>query len=241
MPQTMIHTDTFRLTTGGFDRYDRIRPFCVFDIFQVAAFNHAEKLGQGYRHLLKDDLVWILLRTKYVLLRQPKAAVIAATTWPLQNRRFEYIRQYELSDDEVFAYGTSIWCVLNRRTKVIRREPLDFPLAFATKNWFEEGFPKVPAALAPQRFVHSHTVRAADIDHNQHMNNARYADVILNALDLPPTKMITKTEIDFVAEALCADVIDVFVSEIENDFLLTGKTGGRTVFRAVVATTDVSI
>ena len=56
---------------------------------------------------------------------------------------------------------------------------------------------------------YSHTVCLNDIDHNMHMNNSKYLDIIYNMDTVDSYKLWKKIEIAFLHEARIDDMIDI--------------------------------
>ena len=58
---------TFRLTIGDMDKYDRITPYSISNMFQEIASLHAEDLGCGYDFMINKSLAWIVVRNRITL------------------------------------------------------------------------------------------------------------------------------------------------------------------------------
>ena len=83
----------------------------------------------------------------------------------------------------------------------------------------------------PQQKQFEHIVRHCDLDHNKHMNNTNYADLVLSAT---MGKDFSHFEINFVNECLLGDKIEIStVCENQQNFVV-GKTDDKTVFCAVI-------
>ena len=62
----------YRLLWMYFDRYGRMQPAAMLEIFQDLAISHAEELGIGRSAMLEKNVVWVVIRTKLEVLREPK-------------------------------------------------------------------------------------------------------------------------------------------------------------------------
>ena len=60
-----IYEELFRLRVSDFDCFDRLTPFAILDLSQDIAGKHAANLHVGYDDLISNDVVWMLLRTRY--------------------------------------------------------------------------------------------------------------------------------------------------------------------------------
>ena len=85
----------YYLRANDFDRYNRIKPSAVLEIFQDAAGQHAIELGVGFEDMFKRSYLWVLTRIKLQILSQPKSYQrVVVKTWPLTPNRLSYRRDY---------------------------------------------------------------------------------------------------------------------------------------------------
>lgn len=222
----------YHLRTSDFDMCNRILPSSVLDLFQDAAGEHAKALGIGYYDLLPDNRCWMILRLRYEVIQQPRLfSDVIVKTWPIESKRLEFERDYVISDTEgnVLIKGTSAWAILD----VTDREKPSFVMARdfsfgideyvserALEGRFERLTPKFEADTAPFMTKSGYT----DIDTNGHVNNIKYANFILNALDLPAERSIRAFRIDYVKEILSGSEISIYSKIEENSILCRGET-----------------
>ena len=62
--------------------------------------------------------------------------------------------------------------------------------------------------------MYDYVVRLDSRDHNGHMNNTRYGDIVLSLCD--KEKTIKELEINFLNESLLGDTIAVYKKELDN-------------------------
>ena len=84
--------------------------------------------------------------------------------------------------------------------------------------------------LSAGKPIFKYTVNFSDLDHNKHMNNTYYANLVVNAIE---NKVVNHFEINFVSECLLHDEISVFYNN-ENEQLVCGTVNNKTVFIAIV-------
>ena len=65
------YQENFRLRISDFDTFDHLTPHAVLDLFQDVAGKHADLIGVGFDKMIKDNLIWVLLRTKYEVIKNP--------------------------------------------------------------------------------------------------------------------------------------------------------------------------
>ena len=72
----------YRLRWLDFDRYGRMRPEAILDMFQDVATLQADSMGIGFDDVLAHGVFWAVVRMKYEVLRDPKHyQVLTARTW----------------------------------------------------------------------------------------------------------------------------------------------------------------
>ena len=78
-------------------------------------------------------------------------------------------------------------------------------------------------------YSHLHTVSFSDLDHNQHMNNTNYANLVLNATQ---SKTFKHFEINFVNECKLGEQIKVLTTTNQNGEYVVGLVDEKTAFVA---------
>lgn len=217
----LINSYSFNIRTNDLDYNDDIRPAAVLDFFQAAASRHAEEIGTGYQKLLDKNLAWVLVKTKYkVFNRVSLYDTITTTTWPMPTKRIEYDRSYRINDksNNVLIEGLSMWCIVDAKEHRISREKVEFDGIIHDEDLnieFDNEFSR-QKDFSGFDYVYDYKVHICDLDHNHHMNNSKYGDVILNTLDL--NTFITEFEISYLKECQLNDVIKVYKKQ-ENDII----------------------
>ena len=219
---------------------NRILPSSVLDLFQDAAGEHAASLGVGYYDLLPENKCWMILRLRYEMIAQPKMfSDVTVRTWPIESRRLEFDRDYIMydRDGKELAKGTAQWAILDvsdrEKPQFVTARSFDLGLdeyipERALEGKFDRLAPNFEADGEPYITRSGYT----DIDTNGHVNNIKYANFILDALDLPYDKVIRSFRIDYVKEVL--DQSDIRISaKIDGDTVLCrGESGGNVCFAA---------
>lgn len=207
-----------RLRWMDFDRYGRMQPAAMLDIFQDLAIAHAEELGIGRAAMLEKNVVWVVIRTKLQVLQDPTPGeVVNVHTWPHSLSRFSFIRDFSMRNEagEELVKATQEWVLMDFDT----RKFCSAKDAYTGPHDFEEAraFGKRPRKLkdfdaegAPALII---VPRFADIDVNGHVNNAVYGDYVVNALNPGPEGAIGTFQIDYRHEALPGEPLEMFVHE----------------------------
>ena len=182
-----IHQEIFRIRSWDVDRSDRLTVASVYNYCQEVAGNHATELGVGTAYMQANGIVWILARMSALLDQSPASGTeLVVRTWPRGTNRLFAMRDYELVDTAgaVLGRGRSAWLVVDAATFRPRR-PEAVAQGLPTnegRDSLADGALAIEAAegltLAARR-----SVAYSDIDYNNHMNNARYAQWIQDAVD----------------------------------------------------------
>jgi acyl-ACP thioesterase len=226
--EDMIFSRTFPLTAGDFDCYDRLKPYAILNYFQEVAGIHSVILGAGYEDLLAQNKIWVLLKTRYQIESQPHLSqTIKITTWPLPVDKVYYGREYLVSDEagNDLIKGSSIWAMINLKTESVTLEKWHFPGTFVKDRLFEDKMIKHTSPAYALK-VGTHPVMPSEIDHNRHMNNAFYANIIYDSLDLGDHEEIRQMEIHFESQAKKGTVIEVYRKDTEVGKFVFGKNFG---------------
>lgn len=233
---------TYHLRTSDFDMRNRILPASVLDLFQDAAGEHATALGVGYYNLLPEHKCWMILRTRYEVIRQPRLfSDVTVRTWPIESRRIEFDRDYIMYDEDgnELIKGTSQWAILDVSDRE-KPQPVmarNFELGLdeyltnrALEGRFERLAPNFDADGEPYVTKSGYT----DIDTNDHVNNIKYANFILNAIDLPAEAEISSFRIDYLKEITSGAEISLFIKRDGDSILCRGKSEDKVSFTAKI-------
>lgn len=196
----------YRLRWMDFDRHGRLQPFAVLDIFQDVATMHANQIRMSRDEMLAQGVFWVVARQKLEFVREPgHFQEVTARTWPHSPSRFSFCRDYQMCDKQgnVLVNGTSEWVLVDveERKFVSMKDHYHGPTDFSE----ERNFPKKPRKISvfdegnrPPVVI---TPAFSDIDLNGHVNNARYASYVLNALDPDAGTAVKTLQIDYRHEA----------------------------------------
>ena len=186
-----------------FDRGGNIFPRAVLECFENAAGNHAEILGCGFEEMTKMGYLWVVVRTRYEVLEQPKAdEEIKVKTWPLRPKSVGFRREYLLcdNDDKVLIKGTSDWFVINISDRCLAKAEGIYPEDEYLEDEAIAGRVKRVRSYKGEATQKTVTPTDKDIDKNGHVNNTKYAAFVYDAFenDIP----IKAFQIDYHKEVM---------------------------------------
>lgn len=233
---------THRLVVPCFmaDRYNRLTPASVMDIFQDVAGDHSNRFGFGHFDLIKDRLVWIISRMGFTVLKTPVwQQEIEVETWHKGSEDGLFYRREFIFKDaktgEELVKGTSGWLLLNIDDRqLVRSSPLcNRPETICSDNAVPEPAPRlrVPRGSEPVH-VFDIAVHSGDIDRNFHTNNAKYGKWSMEALPAEFVgREVEEFSINFNHETLEGDNISLYRYGVSADeYYVEGKVGETQAF-----------
>jgi acyl-ACP thioesterase len=192
----------------------------------VAADENASELGTGFREMSANGQTFVLQRFSVRALRMPEyGETVRIRTWPDGTDRGTFIRKgdfFDTSGKKIMEWA-SLWILFDLiERKILRPSALKCELPFFNNHDVEFSPQKI---ILPQDGLseisrHAHTVRYADVDTNNHMNNSIYADLVFNALDAMPW---TEIHINYLAEAKQGEEINIAAYMQGDNFYVIGK------------------
>lgn len=218
----------------------------LFVYLQDMATEHAYNIGVG-RDVLKKKygIIWVLNRVKVEVIRYPiYKDEITIETWPEQPEKVQFNRNFLIYDKygDIIAKAFSQWVVIDFSTRRLRRCSI-----------IEEEFPRVDRErpldctsgkikpIGNLNISYKKTVGYSDIDINEHLNNAKYIDYIMDCFSLEAHKKysIKSIEIDYMHEALPGEIIQLYTDTagVENNRVYIegiNENTGSTTFKAQI-------
>lgn len=229
------YTTKIKLYNSYFDINHNLSAKAILNIFQDVASFHGEEIGVGFEDLLKKDLYWVISRIKIDIKKMPVPdQTVVVETWPHEKSRVDFDRDLKITDEsgEILLTGTSKWCVIDTTRRMLARtDNVNYNGEIVNEKIYNERFGRIVLPTASPEFAFSYTVRFTDLDHNKHMNNTNYANLVLNATQ---HKEFKHFEINFINECKLDDNIMVYrVSDSENEYVF-GKVDEKLVFAAYI-------
>lgn len=212
----------------------------IAETVEIMATENAEKFGYGREVVLSFGGFWIVSKIRFSINEYPSAdGELIAQTWPLPPGKIKVERQYRIKDgnDKILVNAASEWCILSVETRrPIRVEGDCFS---GGHEYFNEpsgagDFSKIRPQINEEDFCCLREIVASDIDMNNHTNNKKYTEMVLECFsDEQLAKTPIKTyELHFVKESVLGDKIRIYKQKTDNGVLVTGVSDSGTVFNA---------
>lgn len=221
------------------DAYDNLKPSALLSFLEESACRSADELGFGYDVISPRGLGFIIVNNYIELYRPIKLGEkLSVHTWPLKPRHMIFLRDYELfSGSEKVGVSTTRWCMIDTRSFTMTPASSFFPEGFFDgyntersvdfKNW------KLPSASGDA--VYTKLITYSDYDHYFHVNNAKYADFLLDVFSAEDfkDKYISKLQVTYSKQCKMGERLDMYKSPDGDGLLVEGRVGDepRVLFR----------
>ena len=225
----------YTLRAGDFDKFNRIKPSAILDLFQDAAGQHAEELGLGFLPMLERSYLWVITRVAFEIVGTfTRYQNITVKTWPLEPRSLLYRREYCITDEkgELLVKGTSDWVILHSEKRRFLSVPNLYPFedGFCCDLMFEEKLAKLPDFEA-EKAPYVTNVQFSELDVNDHVNNIKYADYVMNAVMPTENDVLKFFQLEYRKEVMYGAQLNLYhVKDGKNISLKGQNPNGDTMF-----------
>ncbi|MFA7115858.1 MAG: acyl-ACP thioesterase domain-containing protein [Bacteroidales bacterium] len=186
----------------------------LLQMLQDVASEHALKLGAGYENSIKKGFFWVLVRQKLRMNAWPNLNdIVTIKTWTKPAFSIYVIREYEIFvNHQKIGECSTTWMILDNRSREPKKLDTFDKLFKSRKNYslnFSAEKVKLPKELD---FIKTFEVRISDLDMNNHVNNIKYTQWVLDSIPFNYYKsfMIKEYEINFSLETFLEDNIEIF-------------------------------
>lgn len=210
-----VYTRRYHLTAAQCNGQRELSPAMLLQHIIEVATDHADALGVGFRNLAADGVLWVLSRCAFEVKRYPRILEdYSLSTWGESYNLHFSQRNFEIRDSEgsTIGYARTVWVAIDLNT---RR-----PASLSNFDYLEQIVSDKECPIAPQgkirpsrvpQMSHPYTFQVSDIDINRHVNSARYAELVINQLDLDTYDrlLVSRFEIEYRRETHFGDTVEV--------------------------------
>jgi acyl-ACP thioesterase len=210
-------TEKYKVTSFLVNLRGQAGLYSILNFIQDVGWMHAIHMGVK----LEKNQTWVFTRQKLIMNEWPKwNETVTIKTWlRAPTSELFFYRDYELFNGEKkIGECTSTFTVMDLTTRKL-----------TTVNWRNLGavWPETsPLQMVPQKIVidsemaelATFQVRNSDIDMNNHVNNTRYAQWVLDSLPIEILKGgvdLIEYEVNFLAETKIGDVVSVQKTKVD--------------------------
>lgn len=212
------------------------KPSAILTAMQETAGMHSHILGCGRETLVQKGVVWVLTRCEVQMEKEARmGSRLSIETFPMPLRRWFFPRYFVFRDEEgaqVGAAGT-LWVLfdLEKRCMVA---PGDVAGAIPDNSDLTPplGVPGPVPRLTGETAASARTPVYSELDVNGHVNNARYADWLCDALGLEVMReyRVKTMRLSYAAEIRPGQAMELRLTRDGLAYHLTGAHEGKTHF-----------
>jgi acyl-ACP thioesterase len=179
---------------------------------------HSDALGIGVEELGKNNYGWMLNRWRARFYKLPKVKEkVIIDTWTSGFDKFYAYREFAVYDinNEPICNATTLWIFLDVEKKKPIRVPKEFNGIYKiVDEKLMHDFADFRDDFTTKEGMDFH-VRRSDIDYNQHVNNVKYLDWILETVpeDVYENYQLHELDIQYKKELKLGTTIDSLILE----------------------------
>ena len=188
-----------------------------FNYFQEIASLHADNLGIGFNVIgPKHGVALILTRMKVEILKYPLwDEVVIVETWPQMLKRFHFERDFYIKDlnNNILVKATSMWVLIDINTRELRSSDIiaiNYP-EIITERAIESNLGKI-RPTGEKELIYKRIIGCSDIDMNEHLNNSKYVDFIMDCFSMDTLRKYRarSIQVNYINESFAGDEISLY-------------------------------
>lgn len=206
---------------------------------QEIASRHLDVQGYSYQTLEEMGTVFLLSRLAVKIIDVPKAGdELIEKTWAKGTKGAYFLRDCVFTDKEgnVKVEVSTMWILVDPQThSVLKPSALSFTIDMRPDLSVSVAAKQKMKSTCPE-YYGTREVRFSDIDCNDHINNAVYADISCDFAHANLCQQdIREFAIHFIHEGKLGDTLTIFGEKtMENNQYILAKNGENNCFEAVL-------
>lgn len=209
-----LWTESYKINSLLVNAMGRLGLYGILNLLQETAWMHAETLGFGMKAMEEKNLFWVVTRQTVAMKSWPGfGETVQVQTWLRPPEGAFVAREFRILDVRGQEIGTCItsWLALDRQTKKILPAQNLYP-------WEQIARPEATGLVADKiplegsyETLAKFGVRNSDLDTNQHVNNTKYAQWILDSIpyDLHRGLRLNTYSVNFLTETHLGDEVQI--------------------------------
>jgi acyl-ACP thioesterase len=216
------------------DVYDKAKLSTTLSFLEESACLSADELGFGYDVLAPKNLGFIIVNL-YMEFEEDIVLgdTVAVHTWPIKPRHSVFFRDSELYvNGKKVGASTARWFMIDTSSYTLMPSSAHFKdeefESYNTERALE--FSKWKIMPQPDaEFIYSKTATYSDCDHYFHVNNTKYADILMDAFTIEELKgkTIKSVQITYVKQCKAGEEIKVYKKLSEDFYYIEGRVDGE--------------
>lgn len=236
-----IYTRTVEIGSATVDLYDNIRPSAMLQLLQELGTDHSAVLHMDRDYLVEEyHACWMLARVWYRVTRPLHAGeLLTIRTWHRGASSLIVYRDYDLFvGNEQVGEAVAAWVVADIGSrKMLRPSAIENIAVSNPPEQVKDRQLRLIRSPKEKKHVYDRTVRYSDLDVNGHMNNTRYADVLVDALSAQELegRFISELQLNYSQECKAGETMEISRLMGEDSCYIDGcSDDGKRRFEATV-------
>ncbi|UYL07596.1 thioesterase [Bdellovibrio sp. SKB1291214] len=227
--------EVFKISSQSVTARGELGLYGLLNLIQETAWQHAERIGFGATQMAQDNLYWVMTRQHTLMNSWPAyGETIRIRTWLRPPEGAFVLRGFKIFNlkDEVIGHCTTSFLALEQGSgKILPVQDLRPWDVLISEDPLTVDAEKIPVRGEYQKLT-QFAVRNSDLDINLHVNNAKYAQWILDSVpfELHKVLKLNSYSVNFLAETLLGDTVEIQGSVTDST---QDETKGSTVYRGV--------
>ncbi len=203
--ERLYYEKDFHIAMRDCDRFRRLRPSAVLNMFQDCSEGLTEGWGVGLGHMLDNGFIWVVARIACEVNTMPRhGQYVHFRGWAGRSQMGIYPYEYHLTDDNghELLSGSSLWAIASVETHSMMSK--DVPrLSLPSPTGEVSRLPRMKFIATPQEYATAHRrVLFSETDINGHLTNAKYMDWVCDLVppDFHEAHPMAGLRIDYRAE-----------------------------------------
>lgn len=214
----IVFVKEYSFRYGDLDKNGNVKIGAILDVLQDVAGCHSTSVGYSREKLLSESVAWLLqgwrVKTVKPLLYEQPVKVI---TGIMNVKKFTLERRYEMwQDGELKVSATADWFTvdINKMRPIL--VPDEILEGYDTINEEDNGLPFTKLRFNDTLdFVRKFEVSERDLDQNQHVNNAKSAEIVTDGVFEYPSEL----HITYRKAIMPSDIVSVYRKKTEDGWL----------------------
>lgn len=214
------------------DFNDNIKLSFLLSVMEESACYSADELGFGYSVLQPKNIGFVIVNWHIQFFRPVRLGEkLTVHTWPIKPQKIIVMRDFEFFvGEEKVGVATSRWGLVNLSdfsvlptTMVFRPDSVyNEERSVAVTNW------KIPR-IQSETCTYSKVISYSDYDHYYHVNNTKYADLLMDAFSVDELegKFFKNVNVSYIKQTKFAEKLDVYRSFTGEKWLIEGRVDGE--------------
>ena len=218
-----MYSYTYQLRYSDYKNFDEVKPSAFLDIIQDVAILDSERSGYGIQKLREMKRAWLIqgINVRFEKPVSTKAPLEVATGVKAFRGSTSERCCIAKQNGEIVARTVANWFLIDTESvRVVRIDP-EMLEAYEVGGFEEEFFKFQKPKTCEAEPAYSVRVSNKEIDTNNHLNNQRAAELLLDAI--PFDFSLNDMKILYKKAAYLGEVLDVCVTETEQGYFVMLK------------------